>query len=62
MGVVGASAAKKTYSLVPCHHLFVSHSFSGRGLYRLPLNFIYIGIVLDEYVSESFPICICVLS
>jgi hypothetical protein len=29
MGVVGARAAKKNYSLAPCHHLFVSLIFGG---------------------------------
>jgi hypothetical protein len=30
MGVVGARAAKKNYSLAPCHHLFVSLIFFWR--------------------------------
>jgi hypothetical protein len=35
---VGASAAKKNYSLAPCHHLFVSRIFGGRALYVLSLT------------------------
>jgi hypothetical protein len=34
---VGASAAKKNYSLAPCHHLFVSRIFWGHALYALSL-------------------------
>jgi hypothetical protein len=63
MGVVGARAAKKNYSLAPCHHLFVSLIFGGvcSSVY---LSLIHISIrnALNGYVSDRFLLSIHILS
>ena len=55
MGVVGARAAKKNYSLAPCHHLFVSLIFGGCVLF-FTYYYLYISIrsALNGYVLDHF--------
>jgi hypothetical protein len=54
MGVVGARAAKKNYSLAPCHHLFVSLIFGGCVLFFTYYLYISIRSALNGYVLDRF--------